>query len=255
MKEEEVAIKAAKVAGSIAMDYFKKPIEKRRKSLKEIVTEADFACEKRIKKILQKEFPDYSFLGEETGSVEKKSEFVWVVDPIDGTNNFAHRFPYFCISIGLAKDNLPVAGVVYNPVLKDLYYAERGKGAYLNGERISVSKNKKLIDCLVETGFPYEEMNLAQKTLQHISKLLGKINGIRRSGSAALDMCYIARGAVDAFFCYALKPWDITAATIILEEAGGKITNFKGDSYNVFTSDIVASNGFVHKELLREMEV
>ncbi len=256
MKEKKAAIKAAKEAGKIMLKYFnRKRISFSYKGQVELLTEADILCERKIKEILTAELPTHNFLGEEGGKTIGSSEFTWVVDPVDGTNNFAHKYPWFCTSIALTENNEPILGVVYNPLSRELFYSEKGKGTFLNNKRIAVSKNAKLRESLVETGFPYRNMELIEKNIQNIRNLIGKVAGVRRSGSAAYEMCLIASGQLEAFFCYTLKPWDVAAAKLIIEEAGGMVTNFKGKECNIFAEHFVASNSLVHKELLKYLGV
>jgi len=253
-KETRAAIKAAGEAGKIIMKHFKrKPSFMHKSSAVDLVTEADLEAEKKVKSILGKAFPDFGFLGEESGAEEGSNGRYWVVDPVDGTNNFAHRFPFFCVSIALVEEKKVGLGVIFDPAAKELFVAEKGKGAFLNGNRIRVSSTSRLIDSLVVTGFPYNERKLIDKTIKSISNLVGKTHGVRRMGSAALDLCYVASGRSDAFFEYELKPWDVAAGLIILGEAGGKLTTINNEKADLFSVNFIASNGKIHRELFEKL--
>ncbi len=258
MKELEVAERAAVEAGKIAMKYFRGDFEVKLKGRNDLVTNADVECERHIKKIISSEYPLHSFLGEEEGS-QGTSKDVWVIDPIDGTTNFVHGVEQFCHSIALVRDNELVCGAVYNPVMNLLYTAYRGKGAFLNGRRIKVSRAESLGECLIITGFPYdavgaEESDVHAKTLAAIASLRGSIHDVRRFGSAALDLCRVAHGICDAYFEYRIKPWDIAAGMLIVKEAGGKVTDINGNEASFMSPHFVASNGLVHERLLSHLE-
>lgn len=251
-KETTAAIKAALEAAKISMDYFNKDKKIREKSARNLVTIADVECEKKIKDMLAKAFPDYGFLGEESGRVGKGSKF-WAVDPIDGTHNYSARIPIFCHSIALVGGKMPILGVVYDPIRKEMYIAEKGKGAYLNNEKIHVSERNLLKDCIVGTGFPYSGGIKRENTLKSVSNLVGDTLGFRRMGSAALDLCYVASGLFDAIFFYELQPWDIAAGMLLVEEAGGMTTDINGKQANVFSGHFASSNSVIHAKLLEKL--
>ena len=255
---EAIAIKEAAIeGGKVAMKYFRHKFDIMHKGKIDLVTEADIAVERKIQEILYKHFPKYGFMAEEassqTGSLEKPLGKYWVVDPIDGTTNFAHGFPEFSISIGLVEGDEVLMGVVFKPYTKDMYFAMQGGGATLNNSRISVSKTKELVKSLLITGFPYDRNIFAEKTLESIDKLTGDVQGIRRFGSAALDLAYVAEGSCDGFFEYTIKPWDVSAGILLVREAGGRVTNIAGEEADIFSGNFVATNGVLHELLLERL--
>ena len=215
-----------------------------------LVTEVDRACEERIISLIGTHFPDHDVLTEETPLSPKGSPFRWIVDPLDGTTNYAHGYPIFCVSIALQMEGRLILGVVYDPTRDEMFWAQRGEGAYLNGRRIGVSKTKKLIRSLLSTGFPYDLRESRVNNLDHFCNMIMRAQAIRRDGSAALNLCYVAAGRFDGFWELKLKPWDVAAGTIIVEEAGGEVTDFDGNSPDIFGQEIVASNGLIHQEML-----
>ncbi|MBI2597772.1 MAG: inositol monophosphatase [Candidatus Diapherotrites archaeon] len=219
----------------------------------DLVTDADISAEKKISSIISKSFPRDEILGEESGKKNLVAERVWVVDPLDGTTNFAHKIPWFAVSIGLFEGEEKL-GVIFDPLRKDLYTVENGEGAFLNGKRIFVSKNSLLIDCVFATGFPYERGKIAQKTVRSIGNLVGVCQGVRRFGSAVLDLALVARGAFDGFFEYKLFPWDAGAGILLAREAGGKVTQIDGSTANAFSTNFLATNGLLHKKLMESLE-
>lgn len=252
-KELAVAEAACLAAGKIAMKYFRGKFTMRFKSPGNIVTQADVEAEQAVKKIILKAFARDSFLGEEEGK-DGDSDRVWLIDPIDGTTNFTHGVDYFCTSIGLESRGELVCGAVYNPVHKKLYSACKGRGAWLNGKRIFVSKTARLADSLAVTGFPYNNPALAQKTLLSTGALYGNCRDIRRFGSAALDLCTVAEGICDSFFEYQLNPWDVGAGIIIVREAGGTITDCNGKDADPRSGHFLATNGLLHQAVLEKLE-
>ncbi len=218
-----------------------------------IVTNVDHEVENLIKREINLRFPNHSIIAEESGIHKRDPNFEWFIDPIDGTTNFAHRYPCFCISIGFAKNNVLEFGLVKNPLTGDLYSARRNKGAYLNGKRIFVSKVKKLKGSLLATGFPHGHISSKINNFKNFYKLTSITQGVRRDGSAALDLCYVASGVLDGFWEMKLNPWDVAAGVLIIKEAGGKITDFKGDKYDIFNDKIVATNSLIHRELIKQL--
>ncbi len=217
-----------------------------------LVTKADIASENRIVSIIKNKFPGHSILTEESGEEIHKSDYYWVIDPLDGTNNFYHKFPMFCVSIALYKNGNPLIGVVFDPLKEDLFYAEKNKGAYLNNQEIRVSGVNKLEKTLLVLGFYYERGLLMRKSLGQMKKFFYEnVHGIRTTGSAALDLCYTACGRFDGYWELKLNPWDYAAGSLIVMEAGGKITDIRGGKYNLMTGNIVASNGKIHKDMIR----
>ncbi|MBL8017384.1 MAG: inositol monophosphatase, partial [Ignavibacteria bacterium] len=217
----------------------------------DLVTEVDKLSEKKIIEVIHKSFPDHNILGEEGGNQNKTSDYVWIVDPIDGTVNFAHSLQLFCVSIALEVKGEIVLGIVYSATTGEKYFAEKGKGAYLNGKKISVSDIELLRDSLLVTGFPYDAMNNSDHCIDHFVNFIKMGLPIRRLGSAALDICYLACGRFEGFWEVFLHPWDVAASYLILLEAGGKITDFKGGKYSIYDKQVLATNGRkVHEEMI-----
>ena len=238
----------------ILKNYNKVTKIKYKKGDSNLVTNVDHEVEALILKEINHNFPKHSILAEESGTHKKNPIYKWFIDPIDGTTNFAHRYPCFCISIAFAKNSELEFGLIKNPLTGELYSARKNKGAKLNKEKITVSKIKHLKESLLVTGFPYDKRTSKMNNLNNFSKLTLITQGVRRDGSAALDLCYVASGKVDGFWELKLSPWDVAAGVLILKEAGGKITNFKGNSYDIYSNKIVATNGFIHKELLKNLK-
>jgi len=219
-------------------------------TINDLVTEADHASEKAIFKVIQQNHPDHFILSEETGSMPTKSNIKWIIDPIDGTINFANGIPICCVSIGVEENGEMIMGAVYNPFMNELFFAEKGKGAFLNDQPIKVSsKNDLLTSCLV-TGFPYQYLDTENGPLQIFEKLIRKSIPVRRLGSAALDLCWTAAGRFDGFYEHKLQAWDSAAGYLIVQEAGGVVTDLKGEKYNPYQPGIIASNGLIHDQLL-----
>ncbi len=220
-----------------------------------LVTEADKGAERIIIKRINQAYPDHSFLAEESGVTEYlRSNARWIIDPLDGTTNFVHAFPMFCVSIGFELDGELLLGVIHHPLRRETYWAIKGQGAFRNGKRIHVSKTKKLSDAMLSTGFSYRRESFLKKEIQTFSQVVKKSRAVRRVGSAALDLCFVACGQFDGFFEQGLSPWDVAAGLVILTEAGGNYSDFSGDPYRLGAASIVATNGLVHKELLKTIE-
>jgi myo-inositol-1(or 4)-monophosphatase len=216
------------------------------------VTRVDKYSQDMIASAIAKEFPMHSIIAEEGLSKETGDEYAWYIDPLDGTVNYLHGIPVFCVSIGLYRKGEPFIGVCYNPMSDELFYSRKGQGAFMNGERIRVSTTARLIDALMVTGFPYAK-DRHEETLSRFSRLLGEVQGIRRLGSAALDLCYVARGAFDGFWEVGLSPWDIAAGVAIVQEAGGVVSGFGDTPFSLDCGSILSANTVLHKELLRLM--
>jgi myo-inositol-1(or 4)-monophosphatase len=249
-KEAETAGEAAREAEKILLDLFGKNPAARKKGDIDLVTDADVRSEEAIVRIIRRRFPQDGILAEESGEFRHRAERVWIVDPLDGTTNFAHSFPFFAVSIGLEVEGEIVLGVVSNPILKERYEAVRGHGAYLNGKRISVSGVTTLQDSLLATGFPYTIHDTPDKVLRNFRNMITRAQGIRRPGAASLDLCLVATGVFDGFWEEGLKPWDTAAGAIILEEAGGKLTTYDGAPFGPREETIVASNSLIHESML-----
>jgi myo-inositol-1(or 4)-monophosphatase len=221
-----------------------------KEGINNLVTEADHASDKAIQDVIKKAFPDHGIISEETAEVISESEYKWIIDPIDGTINFANGIPICCVSIGLEHNGKMLMGAVYNPILKEFFFAEKGKGATLNDKKISVSnKDDVLRSCLV-TGFPYTYLDQPNGPLQAFERLIRRGIPVRRLGSAAIDLCWVAAGRFDGFYEHQLNAWDSAAGFIIVEEAGGKVTDLNGNAYSPYQPGIIATNGFLHDELV-----
>ena len=222
-----------------------------KEGVNDLVTEVDHASEKAIIEVIKKNYPDHNILTEESGEIFQESEYKWVIDPIDGTVNFAHHIPICCVSIGIEHKGQMVLGAVYNPFMKELFIAEKGKGATLNDQPIHVSKKEKVeIACLV-TGFPYTYLDAVNGPLDVFERLIRRGIPVRRLGSAAIDLCWTACGRFDGFYEHKLHAWDSAAGYLIVEEAGGKVTNLKGEPYSPYQPGCVATNGIIHDELIQ----
>ncbi len=218
------------------------------------VTEADHASEKAIIGVIRSSFPDHFILSEEAGEMKQASEYKWIIDPIDGTINFANAIPICCVSIGVEYRGELVMGAVYNPFMQEMFFAEKGKGATFNGRPIHVSNKADLAKSCLVTGFPYTYLDSPNGPLQVFERFIRQGIAVRRLGSAALDLCWTAMGRFDGFYEHRLQPWDSAAGVLILEEAGGKITGFNGEAYSIYQPDILATNGVIHQEMLKVIQ-
>lgn len=250
----KLALKAALAGGEVLKKYFRKSLVIREKQDNEsfnLVTDADVEAEQTIIECIKKQFPEDSILAEESASNAALQERTWIIDPLDGTNNFAHSIAQFACSIGFYYQGKPLVGIVYNPISEEKFSAIKGKGAYLNGERIYVSKSKDLKTSLVCTGFYYDRGQMMEDTLSAIRELFqNNIHGIRRMGAASLDLCFVAAGRFDSYFEYKLAPWDFAAGALIVEEAGGRVTDCKGQEMEPQYSSVLASNSLTHSQVL-----
>lgn len=242
-------ISLAKGAGGILMKYFGKPHQIEVKPNAGIVTEADKAAERYLVNKILRKFPKSSIVTEETGEYPGDSGLLWVIDPLDGTSNYAHGFPWFCVSIGLYFEGEPKAGVIYQPFTRELYYAEKGKGAFLNGKRIRVSKTKRLEESLVGTGFYYSKARSLEREVDVFRQMNEIALAVRRPGSAALDLACVAAGRFDGFWERGLSSWDVAAGFLLVEEAGGKVTDYGGKETSIFGKKCLASNGRIHRRM------
>ncbi len=215
-----------------------------------LVTEIDKASEKKIIEFVNKEFPTHGILAEESGEHKNKSEYVWVIDPLDGTTNFAHGLPLFSVSIGVQKNGITIGGVVYDVMQKVLYSAEAGSGAFANDNRINVNSNSNLARALLVTGFPYDIVENPENAFEKFTAMTKASRGVRRLGSAAIDFCYVAKGVFEGFWEVHLHPWDVCAGKLIVEEAGGLVTGFKGEKIDIFSNKFLASNRLIHNEMV-----
>jgi len=245
----ETAISIARESGALLAEMYKTPVEIHYKRPADIVTEADRRSEALIIGRLHKTFPDHSVISEEGGGQKIQSDYCWHVDPLDGTTNFAHKFPVFCVTLGLIYKDEPIAGVVYDPTREELFTAEKGSGAFLNGNRLHVSKNARLSECLLATGFPPHDERHGLNNRLFLEFTL-RSHGIRRAGSAALDLSSVAAGRFDAFWEMRLNSWDMAAGCLMITEAGGRVTTLEGGPHRIAQGEILATNGLVHDEML-----
>ncbi len=253
-KMKEKLIEIIKEAGKILKNGYSSNKEVNFKAKKDLVTKYDVAVEEFLKEKFSKEFTDFNIIAEESDNKNIEFKDSIIVDPIDGTTNFVNQVPHTCISVGVYKDKKPYIGIVYNPILDELYEAKIGEGAYLNGKKLEVSKENDFQKSLLATGFPYSNstnQDDLNDVIEKIRIILPRCQDIRRLGSAAIDLCFIARGTYEGYYEMNLKAWDVSAGIIILQEAGGKFTNLSGDKYTLFEDKyIVASNGLIHDELI-----
>lgn len=250
-KELRVAGEAARAAGHVFNRIFGRVNKIVKKGEIDLVTEADFEAEQSILKIIHHSFPEDNILSEEMGPHGGISDRKWLVDPLDGTTNFAHGFPFFAVSIALEIKKEIVLGIVYNPYMGEHFKAVKSMGAYLNNKPIQVSKTQILKESLLATGFPYDIHEKPETVMDLFKKMLVRAQGIRRPGSAAIDMCYVAAGRFDGFWESDLKPWDTAAGTVIVEEAGGKLSTYEGTPYDPYQKSIVAANPFIHDAMIK----
>ena len=215
-----------------------------------LVTEADHAADKAIQAVITEAFPDHGIVSEETAEKVSNSEFKWIIDPIDGTVNFANGIPICCVSIGLELHGNMLMGAVFNPNLNEFFFAERGKGATLNDQMIAVSNKADVLTSCLVTGFPYTYLDQANGPLQAFERLIRRGIPVRRLGSAAIDLCWVAAGRFDGFYEHQLNAWDSAAGYLIVEEAGGKVTDLNGGPYSPYQPGIIATNGLIHDELV-----
>lgn len=246
------AITASREAGAVIQNHARYGFcIEHKNQVSNLVTDADRAAEQCVIDHLSAQFPSHRFLAEERGRVERSaSPYLWIIDPLDGTTNFAHGFPFYCVSIGLEYRGRCVLGVVFDPSRNELFTAAEGEGAWVNGHRLHVSETSTLDSSLLVTGFSYDIQETANNNLNHFVRFALKAQGIRRTGSAALDLCHVAAGRFDGFWEVKLNPWDMAAGSVILREAGGRLTNFHGESLSIYGQELVASNGHIHQAML-----
>jgi myo-inositol-1(or 4)-monophosphatase len=246
-------IAIAREAGALLMQYFDQHIKIEYKGDADLVTAADRKSEALIRERIREHWPTHDVLGEEEGLRDTGSEYRWYVDPLDGTTNFAHGFPVFCVSMGLQHRDRMIAGVCFDPTRSEMFAAERGKGASLNDKPIHVSKVAKLAESLVGTGFPSHKRH-KNPNIHFYHQITLRTHGVRRAGSAALDLCSVACGRLDGFWEFNLNPWDTAAGVLVVEEAGGRVTDFQGAVFQLNSRETLASNGQVHDALVHEFQ-
>ena len=250
MHHLETAVEIAREAGALLAHYFERRVPFELKGEFDLVTEADRASERLVVERLRSHFPSHTIVAVEGGGHESASDYRWYVDPLDGTTNFAHGFPMFNVTMGLARAGEVIAGVIYDPVRQEMFTAERGGGAYLNNRRIHVSAAKQLSDSLASTGFPSRKRH-HNVNIHFYYQLAMASHGVRRTGSAAIDLAYVAAGRLDFFWEFGLKPWDMAAGTLLVEEAGGRTSDMKGAPHSVMSSEhLLADNGALHEEIV-----
>jgi myo-inositol-1(or 4)-monophosphatase len=249
------ACDAARESGAILKSHFGRENEISYKGRIDIVTDVDLKSEKAIIEIISSCHPDHDVITEEDSPNLKGSKFRWIIDPIDGTVNYAHNYPFVAVSIGLEVDGIMEAGVVYNPMMDEFFSARRGQGATLNDERITVSKTAVLEKSFLATGFPYDIKENHDNNLNYFNHLIMCSQAVRRDGSAALNLCYTAMGRFDGYWELRLSPWDKAAGYLIAAEAGATITNMKGEPSSVYDPDVLVTNGALHEELLKEIRI
>ena len=241
-------------AGAIQVEGQASGFRVDKKGTIDLVTEVDVACERMFRAAIADRFPDHDVLAEEFGGTaasQGASRFRWVFDPLDGTTNYAHGLPIFCASLGLEIDGERAVAAIYDPSRKELFTAEKGQGARLNGKALRVSGADRLIEALLVTGFPYDVHKRSGDLVAMFEGFLSRARGVRRLGSAALDLCYVAAGRFDAFWEQLLKPWDVSAGALIVEEAGGCVTDMDGSPFDAAAGHLIASNGLLHEEALQ----
>jgi myo-inositol-1(or 4)-monophosphatase len=248
-----VATEAVLRAGRIQKERYASGVAVTYKGEIDLVTEVDHACELAILETIRSRYPSHDIVTEETDLERTGSRHVWFVDPLDGTTNFAHSYPCFCASVALAVDGEIVAGAVFDPVRDELFCAERGGGAHLNGKRLRVTTASRLIESLLITGFPYDLHQRLEERLRPFCRVMGKARAVRRDGSAALDLAYVAAGRADGFWEVILKPWDMHAGRLLVEEAGGRVTRLDAAPLGLGPDGCVATNGAIHDELVEAL--
>lgn len=246
------AIETAREAGQLLLEKFGRKLNVSKKGDINLVTEADIASEKLIIERIRSYYPKHAILAEESGAavVDGSSEWKWIIDPLDGTTNFAHGYPCWCVTLALEHKGEIVVGVTFDPTRNELFAAERGRGATLNNKPIRVSDTESIADALIVTGFPYD-FKQKENFARHLTQFLLSSRGVRRDGSAAIDMAYIACGRFDGFWEEGLNPWDVAAGVLMIEEAGGNVTYYDGSKFSIYAPPICASNGLMHSEMLK----
>lgn len=249
------AMEAVLDAGKILKKGFQGKKAYQKKGKIDLVTEWDFNSQKTVVSQLQSHYPDFDFLVEESGIERRHSSYCWVLDPLDGTTNFVHGFPFFCVSLALTREDVPLLGIVHNPELKETYWAMKQKGAFFNGRSIRVSSWPKVSQSLLATGFPYNIQRFHEPIVKRFDQVITRAQGVRRPGSAALDLCLVARGVFEGFWEQNLKPWDTAAGILIVEEAGGQVSDFTNRPYHFHKKQILATNGLIHQEMVELLTI
>lgn len=254
-KTIQAAREAALKAGRMLRENIGKSSEISYKGTVDLVTNFDTQAQRVIFDHLSSCFPDHDYLAEEGLNQNKGAEFRWIIDPLDGTTNYAHHFPVFTVSIALEREGEVVLGLIYDPMREEMFSAVKGEGAFLNGEEIRVSAVDDLNKSLLATGFPYDIRASKVNNITHFNNLLTRVQGIRRCGSAAMDLCYVASGRFDGFWELKLSPWDIAAGALIVQEAGGLISDFQNGEFTIYGAEILASNGLIHQQIVEVLQL
>ena len=249
------AIQTARDAGRVLAERLGRNLRISNKSELDLVTESDLASERLIIDRIKTHYPRHAILAEESGenapaAEGAQSDWRWIIDPLDGTTNYAHGYPCFCVSLGLERNGTLELGVIYDPLRDEMFSAERGQGAALNGKRIHVSPTPHLSSALLCTGFPYDVRDRGEFA-RHFANFIMNAQGVRRDGAAALDLAYVAAGRFDGFWEEGLKPWDVAAGILLIEEAGGRVSDYQNQPLNIFTPPILATNGLIHEQMMR----
>ena len=250
----EFAIHCALESGKIQRKHYQKSFNIHHKGDIDLVTDVDIACQERIIKLIRERFPKDDIISEEQSNRFDSKRNKWIIDPLDGTTNYAHGYPFFCTSIAYETKGEVAFGVVYNPIFKELFTGQKGGGAYLNGRKIYVSGIRDLKQSLLSTGFPYDIAISNKNNIDHFINFLFQAQAVRRDGSAALNLCYLACGRFDGFWELKLNPWDMAAGTLMVEEAGGRVTDLAGKKFSIYKSEIAVSNGFIHQDMLKVLK-
>jgi len=248
-----VAIEAAREAGAFLKESVGKvrTIETKKGEERNLVSEIDRGSEERIISTIRRHYPMHLILAEESGGQDAPADYKWIIDPLDGTTNFLHGVPIFSVTIAVERRGEVVAGVVYDPNLDEMFTAEKGSGAFLNGQRLRVSRTSELINSLLVTGFPYDIVAHRGNVVEHFVHFLMAARGLRRLGSAAMDLSYVAAGRFDGYWEVSLNPWDMAAGVLFVQEAGGRVTDFAGAGPDIYRKQVVASNGIIHDPMLQ----
>ena len=246
----EFAIELAFESGRIQKRYFQKTLSIMHKGEINLVTNVDFECQSRILELLRNNFPDDEVISEEKANAYEAGKNRWIVDPLDGTTNYAHGYPFFCTSIAYEVGGEIIVGVVYNPIMDELFFARKGDGSFLNGERLEVSTIEEIKQALLVTGFPYDVVTNPNNNLNHWTAFIMRAQALRRDGSAGLNLSYVAAGRFDGFWEMRLSPWDMAAGVLIVREAGGTVTSLSGETFSLFSGGVLASNGLIHEQML-----
>ena len=248
---KDFAVDLALKAGALLKEKFNQNYEIHYKGEINLVTEADKLSEDLIVTTIVRNFPDHGIVSEESPAIIKNGKMRWIIDPLDGTTNYAHRYPVFCVSIALENDGIIVLGVIYDPMREELFTAIRGKGAYLNDKKLKVSPTKEISCSLLATGFPYDIRSSRDNNLDYFNSMAKKVQAIRRAGAAALDIAYVAAGRFDGFWELKLMPWDMAAGCLMVAEAGGAVSTIFGDRWDITSPDVLASNGLIQEQMVK----